>query len=76
MGYEIMRAVSPRDGFWDLLSDTDRARLSTQGHISVFRPGDTMCVEGDPQTHVFVLLAGWVKIRAVTSVGPMPLSLS
>lgn len=69
MGYEIMRAVSPRDAFWDLLSDTDRARLSAHGRISVFRPGDTMCVEGDPQTHVFVLLSGWVKIRAVTSVG-------
>jgi CRP-like cAMP-binding protein len=28
-----------------------------------------MCVEGDPATHVFVLVNGWVKIVGVTSDG-------
>jgi CRP-like cAMP-binding protein len=28
-----------------------------------------MCVEGDPATHVYVLVTGWVKILAVTSDG-------
>ena len=28
-----------------------------------------MCVEGDPNTHVFVLVDGWVKIVGVTSDG-------
>jgi CRP-like cAMP-binding protein len=28
-----------------------------------------MCVEGDPATHVFVLVDGWVKIVGVTSDG-------
>jgi CRP/FNR family transcriptional regulator, cyclic AMP receptor protein len=28
-----------------------------------------MCVEGDPSTHVFILLSGWVKILSVTNDG-------
>jgi CRP/FNR family transcriptional regulator, cyclic AMP receptor protein len=28
-----------------------------------------MCVEGEPTTHVFVLVTGWVKVLAVTSDG-------
>jgi CRP/FNR family cyclic AMP-dependent transcriptional regulator len=56
-------------GFWALLSDTERADLTVAGRTSVFRPGDTMCVEGEPGTHVFVVVSGWVKIVSVTADG-------
>ena len=56
-------------GFWALLTDDERAVLSDIGRITVFAPGATMCVEGDPATHVFILMDGWVKILGVTSDG-------
>ena len=56
-------------GFWALLTDDERAVLSDLGRITVFPPGATMCVEGDPATHVFILMDGWVKILGVTSDG-------
>jgi CRP-like cAMP-binding protein len=56
-------------GFWGLLSEAERAGLSALARPSVFRPGTTLCVEGEPATHVFVLIAGWVKIISVTSKG-------
>jgi CRP/FNR family transcriptional regulator, cyclic AMP receptor protein len=56
-------------GFWDLLADTEQSVLSGLGRISVFPPGGTLCVEGDPATHVFILLTGWVKVLSVTSEG-------
>ncbi len=31
--------------------------------------GATLCLEGDPDTHVFVLLAGWVKVFSATKDG-------
>ncbi len=34
-----------------------------------FPPGVTMCHEGDPATHLYVLVAGWVKILSVTADG-------
>jgi CRP-like cAMP-binding protein len=64
-----LHGTGPAPGFWGLLADDERAALSALGRISVFPPGATMCVEGDPATHVFVLVAGWVKILAVTSDG-------
>jgi CRP/FNR family cyclic AMP-dependent transcriptional regulator len=59
----------PAQGFWDLLTDAERAALSALGRTPVFAAGATMCVEGDPATHVFILMAGWVKILGVTSDG-------
>jgi CRP/FNR family transcriptional regulator, cyclic AMP receptor protein len=56
-------------GFWGLLTDADQATLLALGRISVFPPGATMCVEGDPATHLFVLVDGWVKILSVTREG-------
>src|ERR1700730_7880857 len=56
-------------GFWGLLTDDERAVLTDLGRITVYPPGATMCVQGDPATHVFVLLRGWVKILGVTSDG-------
>jgi CRP/FNR family transcriptional regulator, cyclic AMP receptor protein len=59
----------PAQGFWALLTDDERATLSGLGRTAVYPPGMVICVEGDPATHVFVLVNGWVKIVGVTSEG-------
>jgi len=64
-----LHGMGPVQGFWGLLTDDERAGLLDLGRITVFSPGATMCVEGDPATHVFVLVDGWVKILGVTSDG-------
>ncbi len=56
-------------GFWALLTDEEQAVLSALGRTAVFPPGTVICVEGEPATHVFVLVEGWVKIRSVTRDG-------
>ena len=65
-----LHGTGPAQGFWGLLTDDERAVLSDLGRITVFPPGATMCVEGDPATHVFVLVAGLVKILSVTRRRP------
>lgn len=35
----------------------------------VFPAGSVLCTEGEPTTHVFILLSGWVKIITVTRDG-------
>jgi CRP/FNR family cyclic AMP-dependent transcriptional regulator len=64
-----LNEVGQAQGFLGLLTDVERAVLADLGRISVFPPGATMCVEGDPSTHVFILVDGWVKILSVTSDG-------
>jgi CRP-like cAMP-binding protein len=64
-----LHGMGPVPGFWGLLTDDERAVLTDLGRITVYPPGTTMCVEGDPATHVFVLVDGWVKILGVTSDG-------
>jgi CRP/FNR family transcriptional regulator, cyclic AMP receptor protein len=56
-------------GFWTLLSPAEQAVLNSIGRNSVFPPGATMCYEGEPTTHIFILVTGWVKVFAVTSDG-------
>lgn len=57
------------ESFWALLTAADRRALSDLGRNSTFRPRSTMCVEGEPATHVFILLDGWVKVFSVTKDG-------
>ena len=64
-----LHGTEPAQGFWALLSDDERTALSGLGRTAVYSPGAVMCVEGDPATHVFVLVDGWVKIVGVTSDG-------
>ena len=61
--------MEPVQGFWAALADDERTVLTDLGRISVYPPGAVLCVEGDPATHVFVLVDGWVKIVGVTSDG-------
>jgi len=64
-----LHGTGPAQGFWPLLSDDERTVLAGLGRTTVYPPGAVMCVEGDPATHVFVLVDGWVKIVGVTSDG-------
>jgi CRP/FNR family cyclic AMP-dependent transcriptional regulator len=56
-------------GFWNLLPDEDRRVLWSLGRDKEYPPGATLCVEGDPATHVFILLDGWVKVISVSGDG-------
>ena len=64
-----LHGMGPPQGFWGLLAGPEQSVLSGLGRMSVFPPGAALCVEGDPATHVFILLAGWVKVLSVTSEG-------
>jgi CRP/FNR family cyclic AMP-dependent transcriptional regulator len=64
-----LHGTGPAQGFWPLLSDDERTVLASLGRTTVYPPGAVMFVEGDPSTHVFVLVDGWVKIVGVTSDG-------
>ena len=64
-----LHGTGPGQGFWAQLTDDERAVLTGLGRTAVYPPGAVMCVEGDPATHVFVLVNGWVKIVGVTSDG-------
>lgn len=55
--------------FWWLLTAADRADLAAAGRAHTYRDADVLCNEGDPTTHVFVLLSGWVKISTVSYEG-------
>jgi len=64
-----LHGTGPAQGFWALLTDDERTVLAGLGRSTQYSPGAVMFVEGDPATHVFVLIDGWVKIVGVTSDG-------
>ncbi|MGE5291430.1 MAG: Crp/Fnr family transcriptional regulator [Micromonosporaceae bacterium] len=64
-----MHEAPPSPGFWGCLSDGERAALRAQGRETAFSRGMTLCLEGDPSTHVLILLAGWVKVLSSTADG-------
>ena len=43
--------------------------LRSLGRDREYQPGAALCVEGEPATHAFILLDGWVKILAVSVDG-------
>jgi CRP-like cAMP-binding protein len=55
--------------YWNLLDEAERADLRELGWPGVFEPGDVLCAEGEQTTHVFVLMAGWVKISSAIGGG-------
>ena len=55
--------------FWGQLPEREKELLQTAGRTCVFPPGATVCAQGDPATHVFVLVSGWVKVVAVAGGG-------
>jgi CRP/FNR family transcriptional regulator, cyclic AMP receptor protein len=64
-----MRAIGAGERFWGLLGDAERANLRALGRHTAFPAGATICVQGEPTTHVFILLAGWAKALFVTNDG-------
>jgi CRP-like cAMP-binding protein len=64
-----MEPSEPRPGFWDLLSLEAQGVLVSAGRERDYPPGAALCVEGESATHLFILLAGWVKTLAVTEAG-------
>jgi CRP-like cAMP-binding protein len=64
-----MQPRSSGRSFWDLLPHEERRVLASLGREREYPPGASLCVEGDPVTHVFVLLDGWVKVLSVTPDG-------
>lgn len=55
--------------FWVLLGGGEQAALAALGRPHRSAAGTTLCLEGEPSTHVFVLLSGWVKIVSVSGDG-------
>ena len=64
-----MQEIGPGQGFWHVLTPDDRRTLSDLGSTKRYKPGATICVQGDLATHVFVLVDGWVKVLSVTDEG-------
>ncbi|HEY6315689.1 MAG TPA: Crp/Fnr family transcriptional regulator [Streptosporangiaceae bacterium] len=56
-------------GFWTLLSIDEQNVLSGLGLPRRYQPGAILCHEGDPDTHLFILLTGWVKVLSTTTDG-------
>ena len=56
-------------GFWALLSTDEQNVLSGLGLPRRYPPGAILCHEGDPDTHLFILLTGWVKVLSTTTDG-------
>jgi CRP/FNR family transcriptional regulator, cyclic AMP receptor protein len=64
-----MHEAPPSVGFWGLLGDGERVALRARGREAVFARGMTLCLEGDPSTHLFILLSGWTKVLSATMEG-------
>jgi CRP-like cAMP-binding protein len=56
-------------GFWELLPPEERRALWSLGREMDYPPGATLCNEGEPATHVFILLDGWVKVLSASADG-------
>jgi len=56
-------------GFWGLLGGSEREALSAAARPRAFQDGAMLCMEGEPSTHLFILLSGWVKVITVNSEG-------
>jgi len=68
-GDATMQEIGSDQGFWRLLTPESRRELSALGLPKKYQPRATVCVQGDPATHVFVLVDGWVKVLSVTDEG-------
>jgi CRP-like cAMP-binding protein len=55
--------------YWNLLDEAEQAALRELAQPRVFGPGNVVCTEGEQTTHVFILLAGWVKISSAGAGG-------
>lgn len=58
-----------RNRFWEQLSPPDQERLVAAGRIAQFGAGTTICRQGDPATHLFVVISGLIKVITVSRSG-------
>jgi CRP-like cAMP-binding protein len=56
-------------GFWGQLGAAEHEALIAVARTRIFPAGSVLCTEGEPTTHVFVLISGWVKCITVTHDG-------
>ena len=68
-GDTTMHGLGSNQGFWNLLTPNEQDALVARGRDKKYPPGADLCVQGDPATHVFVLMNGWVKLLSVTDDG-------
>jgi CRP/FNR family cyclic AMP-dependent transcriptional regulator len=61
--------IDPAQGFWAMLTGEEQAVLTDLGRIRVFVAGAVICDEGEPATHVFVLVDGLAKVLSSTADG-------
>jgi CRP/FNR family transcriptional regulator, cyclic AMP receptor protein len=48
--------------FWEQLGPPDQQRLVAAGRVAQFGAGTTICRQGDPATHLFVVISGLIKV--------------
>jgi CRP/FNR family transcriptional regulator, cyclic AMP receptor protein len=60
--------MDPPD-FWGQLGAAEHEALIAVARRRIFPADSVLCTEGEPTTHVFVLLSGWVKCVTVTQDG-------
>jgi CRP/FNR family transcriptional regulator, cyclic AMP receptor protein len=56
-------------GFWGLLGGREQEALRAAAKPRAFQDGAMLCMEGEPSTHLFILLSGWVKVITVSGEG-------
>jgi CRP/FNR family transcriptional regulator, cyclic AMP receptor protein len=64
-----MQGMGSGQGFWTLLTRDDQKALAALGIRRDYAAGATLVLEDDPNTHVFILLGGWVKVFSATKDG-------
>jgi CRP/FNR family cyclic AMP-dependent transcriptional regulator len=64
-----MGGTESGNGFWNRLGEPDQLLLSVAGRLTRYRPGTAICTEGEPATHLLILMSGWVKVTTVTRDG-------
>src|SRR5215831_9979656 len=64
-----MNGIRRGKNFWGLLGAAERTALEAQARPHVYPSGVTLCMQGEPSTHLFILIAGWVKVSSVTDDG-------
>ena len=64
-----MQGMGSAQKFWPLLSRGEQDTLAGLGLPKHYQPHAIICLQDDPATHVFVLLAGWVKVLSATKDG-------
>ena len=55
--------------FWPLLSESDREATRAAGTVRVFERDSTLFLEGDPPSHVIIILNGRVKLTRASPSG-------